>query len=398
MGNSESANHNDMLLNTNSIIVNKKKKQQSNDNDVLININSSIVNEKEKHQSNNNDAHYLAIEIRHATTYKQIVDIYSKYTPQSILDFYKTGVIEFYEKNDETAKILAKLIPKIPKEINNKLILIYYKNQIDICLMTIMANELDFGLVYNKKTWLFDATVSSKNIEYFIKLLQLPNINLNYQDINRMTFLYNIMLMQCKRRTIYYEDWISLFQCIEKGAYNFNLKDLCGNSVLTHILKERNANVLIEFAKLVCIDTYDIANECKWIEYIAYAPHYFRHNCLVFMLQRNDYIHLLYKMILNHHSSTYENAFIDIIIYFDKYDHSKTIEMINYKDGNNDTILHELSRRHCKKLLHFLTYYFDEIHVIKNNNGEYPMDIYKKSKVFMNRLENIMDNNTETWI
>lgn len=312
--------------------------------------------------------------------YNEIEQLFAKYSHDTIMHFYMEHAIEFFKKNDDKAQLIAKLLPENKKY---QLAAKYINAKININLITIMANNLNMGHVdKNNKTVLFKILFNAIDVDYLCDIISFCNVNINH--VYRYDTFLTSLIHNTTITTENIQKYMKLITLLTTKNYNFNFTNVCGYTLLTELVIDKS-DLCFYYSELIKIKNYDITKECLWL-HLMINKHWNKiHNYLYQMLCREDHERLLYDIYINYHYPTYEDDFIRILTKLNNMNTNKTINMLNYINSKNgNTLLHEISIRRGKKLLNFITYYFNGKVLIKQNNeNKYPYELY-----LINNLEN----------
>lgn len=347
----------------------------STKNDTLFD-NSPVKTIHEK-SDNNIMLEKLISDVNKAKTKEDIVEIFSLNQSDVIDDFYCSDeLINLLKMNNSKSDLLAMLLPKSERDLIRK----YFNSSVPYQILLLMGKNLDYNILNeNGNTFLY--ATWNNNIPYVIELIKnISDININHINKIGMTFLMekaNFVIPDSKLK-----QFIKLIKLLaQKKVYNFNVLNICGNSILS-ILLSSNGNSNFSFSRLISIEEYDITIECNWL-HILIANHQKNkiHNYLHFMLNRSDYKRLIHNLFNIYHYTSCENDFMYLLQECDRMNNTKTRETLQYTDLDGNTIIHLMAKRQCKKLLKFTLDHFNNLDIKENKNGKMPFDIYMENTI-----------------
>lgn len=344
-------------------------------------------------QSQLSELQQLIKDINGAKTKEDIQTIFALYSVSEtvILEFYGSdSMIKFLHNNDSKSKILASLLPKN----DNNLISKYFERKIPYHILLLMGDNLNYNFVNDdKETFLYKTWADSfssqylVDIDYVIELLSnIDNININHKNSQKKTFLMHQVTSKLDKKMIL--KFIEIAKILETKNYNFNIISVGRNSLLSLLLLH-NGHLVFYFSKLLLIEKYDITVECKWLYIIIHEHLDDIHNYVYYMFKRSDYKRLLHDIFNNYHYPSCEDDFIHLLLKCEEIYGTEMKEALEYKDTDDNTVIHLMANRQCKKLLNFVLGHFN-LNIQKNKFDKTPFDLYTENNV-KNKLKMLND-------
>ena len=214
--------------------------------------------------------------------------------------------------------------------------------------------------------------------DYIKDIIAKYEIDFNY-IVKSDTFLLNFIF-----RGQYDSMVFRIIKLLEETNYNFNLKNIEGYSILT-LLMIHYPKKYYDIAEIIKISKYDISLECSWVKLLVSDFLFHSHNFFVYIGRREDMPIIIYNIVRNYGFATYEDDLIMFLrgiynVLGSKY-RSKIYSHIDSKTGN--TIIHEMGKRHAKKLLQFVKILFcnPDSFTQKNYEDLTPVDLLTASKI-----------------
>lgn len=226
---------------------------------------------------------------------------------------------------------------------------------------------------------IMDKLFSEFVTDYYLEaIIAKYEIDFNY-IVNWDTFLLNLIYNKKHNRTVF-----NFIKLLEDTNYNFNLKNIEGYSILT-LLMRNYPKKYYDIAKIIKISKYDISLECSWVKLLVSEFLFHSHNFYIYIRDRGDMPVIIYNIVCNYDFATYEDdliMFLRGIYNVSSFKNcSKIYSHIDPKTGN--TIIHEMGKRHAKKLLQFVKILFCNPDLFTQKNWEdlTPIDLLTASKI-----------------
>lgn len=309
-------------------------------------------------------------------------DVFNNYDEEIILDYYEsTECLEILQKNDKKAKQLAQLLPP-----NKRMLAWKYFRCVPANLIIVMTNSINFNLVNkNNETFLFQKIEGyaysddiKKHINHICFLLKnIDSIDVNLRNNRNMTFFeYLINNSYIKGGA---ED-IELIELLEQKKYNFNKINSEKTSCLTYMLR-CNSCYASNFAQMIRLESYDIALESRWLYHLLNKD-ITLNSYVNYMFTRKKHDDLILRFYTNLYIDVWGDKFIVFLQKIADNNKAKCIECLNYRDENDDTVVHHMARAHDKQTLLFTIRYFKVDLIIKpNKDNKMPLDLYEESSL-----------------
>ena len=293
-----------------------------------------------------------------------------------------------FENKETCTKICNAMLILVPEIIFS----ICRRGLLDLILKDILLNINTTITDDHKRTFLFH----SKNIDNLLLVLKSnASFDINYCDINGVTFVAYYSVGDTFMDKERFNNFIDLLQ---KRNYNFNINEKNNRGFFRFSMKETIINHDLLSATLK-IPTLDITMNLLWLKLLlnnsinSYSAYTNFRIIIQSIDERNDFISIPNKIIdrLHYHKIFDESDVVkflkmvhDAFEFLSKANEGYIKEIIEFKNDNNDTIIHLAAKYHYKEIMNYLLNVIRDLNikVEPNNQKKYPIDLYLESKIF----------------